>query len=158
MKAIRDDARYRAHIQSPEWRAFRAEVIKARGGKCEICPSWSRLQVHHLTYERLGAELPGDVLVVCQECHEALHGRFDAATTRVRKERAALVEKYRASVREARQQQAEADRKARVKMRVAQWMKGEAQTGEKKPVRSGAVRRRPAATVAANPGGGRAVA
>jgi hypothetical protein len=31
------------------------------------------VEVHHLTYERLGAELPGDLEAVCAPCHRAAH-------------------------------------------------------------------------------------
>lgn len=31
----------------------------------------SRLHVHHRTYERLGEELPEDLVVLCEVCHEA---------------------------------------------------------------------------------------
>jgi hypothetical protein len=34
-----------------------------------------RLEVHHLTYERLGWEQPDDLLVLCERCHAVLHGR-----------------------------------------------------------------------------------
>jgi hypothetical protein len=33
-----------------------------------------RLDVHHLTYERLGRESPDDLLVLCRDCHELIHG------------------------------------------------------------------------------------
>lgn len=32
------------------------------------------MQVHHLTYERLGKETFSDLVVICDECHERLHG------------------------------------------------------------------------------------
>jgi hypothetical protein len=31
------------------------------------------LQVHHRTYERRGAELADDLVVVCRQCHEIHH-------------------------------------------------------------------------------------
>ena len=37
--------------------------------RCEICGERDGLQVHHLNYDRLGHELPGDLKVVCQGCH-----------------------------------------------------------------------------------------
>ena len=34
-----------------------------------------RLTVHHPTYERLGAELLVDVVIVCRDCHNEIHRR-----------------------------------------------------------------------------------
>lgn len=133
MKAVRDNATYKAHMRSPEWRAFRREIVTARGGKCEICQAWGRLDVHHLTYERLGCERPEDVLVVCRECHEALHGRFDAAERRVRRERSELVAKYRKSVREAREARAREVRRLEFRARVLRSVDGEPSVAAKVP-------------------------
>ncbi len=33
-----------------------------------------RLEVHHLTYERLGAEWDDDLIVLCPACHRGQHG------------------------------------------------------------------------------------
>lgn len=48
-------------------------MIVGRCRKCKICEKAGRV-VHHLTYERLGAELPTDVVVLCEWCHDLLHG------------------------------------------------------------------------------------
>lgn len=64
---------YRAYMRSAEWRRRRLEVIRRAGGICERCHRWPIVNVHHLTYERLGAELPGDLLGVCPRCHEDIH-------------------------------------------------------------------------------------
>jgi phage terminase large subunit GpA-like protein len=42
---------------------------------CEHCGERRAVQAHHLTYERLGDELLTDLLAVCLECHEEIHGR-----------------------------------------------------------------------------------
>lgn len=31
------------------------------------------MEVHHITYERRGNELFGDLIVICRGCHELLH-------------------------------------------------------------------------------------
>lgn len=66
------------YLQSAHWRTFRLEVLAARPN-CENC-GLSRdlcrlfylndLDLHHLTYERLGKERPADVKVLCRACHE----------------------------------------------------------------------------------------
>ena len=72
------NAGYAAYLRSPWWRARRAETIALRGGCCEVC--WRpdvKLEAHHLTYERLGAELDTDLAVLCRACHAAVHGYWD---------------------------------------------------------------------------------
>jgi 5-methylcytosine-specific restriction endonuclease McrA len=63
---------YRAYLRSPHWRRTRKEALIRAEGRCEECgEAKRRLEVHHKTYERLGAELPEDLLVLCQDCHPA---------------------------------------------------------------------------------------
>ena len=37
-------------------------------------PHAYRLEVHHLSYARLGRELPDDLIVLCPACHAIAHG------------------------------------------------------------------------------------
>ena len=65
---------YQAYITSSRWRnsPARQAELEAAGYRCRVCyrpDSEVELQVHHRTYERLGCELPGDLLSVCAECH-----------------------------------------------------------------------------------------
>src|SRR5207247_2471658 len=46
---------YSDRIQSDEWRALRARLLSERGTVCEHCGNGTGvLQLHHITYERLG--------------------------------------------------------------------------------------------------------
>lgn len=76
------DAAYQQHINGPQWRAFRDQIVKERPA-CECCGRATNLHVHHLHYNTLGREQPTDVAVLCVECHEAVHGRFDALKRRL---------------------------------------------------------------------------
>lgn len=64
---------YYEYIQSPEWKE-RAENFKRMAGyRCRVCNKGryeATLTAHHRTYERLGNELPEDVTVLCDDCHE----------------------------------------------------------------------------------------
>jgi len=62
---------YNEYIRSSEWKKKCREAIKRAGEKCEVCgaPKWSKLSVHHITYERFKHELPKDLKVVCARCH-----------------------------------------------------------------------------------------
>jgi hypothetical protein len=64
-------AAYTAYLLSETWRSLKRRIIKLRGYKCEWCKVEGNvsLQLHHLTYERLGCELDTDVQLLCSNCH-----------------------------------------------------------------------------------------
>ncbi len=65
---------YKAYLKSDKWDFFRRKIIAERGAMCERCGELSpHLNVHHLTYVRLGNELPDDVKVYCLPCHKLMH-------------------------------------------------------------------------------------
>lgn len=63
---------YLAALKSPHWRRLRREVFERAGGTCERpgCANEPE-ELAHLTYERLGEELPGDVEAQCGACNGA---------------------------------------------------------------------------------------
>lgn len=69
---------YQDYLQSDEWKR-RAKMLKQKvGWRCADCNrmmSEHKLHVHHLTYERLGNEAPGDLRVLCFQCHQKTHSR-----------------------------------------------------------------------------------
>jgi 5-methylcytosine-specific restriction endonuclease McrA len=65
--------RYDAHLRSPRWRELAAKVRSRARGVCEGCAERPGDHVHHLTYDRLGAEMLFDLVLVCRRCHEAIH-------------------------------------------------------------------------------------
>jgi len=63
---------YSEYLRSPKWSLKRKQALAQAGEKCERCgqSKWTvRLEVHHLTYERLGHEDLNDLQVLCKECH-----------------------------------------------------------------------------------------
>jgi RNA polymerase-binding transcription factor DksA len=72
-----EDVNYKAYIRSRAWKK-KAEAAKVRvGNRCQLCNrprSEVQLEAHHRTYERLGHELPGDITVLCRDCHQAHEG------------------------------------------------------------------------------------
>jgi hypothetical protein len=83
-------ASYAAYLRSDHWQQFTAAV---RQRNCYCCAKKGRrLAIHHLTYIRLGCELPKDVITVCCYCHERIHDLvragidMDQAHYRVRSE------------------------------------------------------------------------
>ncbi len=66
---------YAEYLQSPEWRERRQQALDWARNACQLCNSPQEpLHVHHRTYDRLGAELPADMVVLCEECHCLIHG------------------------------------------------------------------------------------
>jgi hypothetical protein len=59
------------YLRSDHWIAVRDDALE-RWSQCQRCGSPRRLQVHHLSYERLGCEPPEDLLVVCRRCHDQI--------------------------------------------------------------------------------------
>jgi len=63
---------YEEYLRSPEWRRKRKERLKLDRNTCQKCGTTSReyrLEVHHLTYERLGSERMEDLQTLCVLCH-----------------------------------------------------------------------------------------
>ncbi len=63
---------YRKYLSGREWKARRKLALEAAGYACQGCGvvSHKHLTVHHRNYERVGAELPEDLEVLCWACHE----------------------------------------------------------------------------------------
>lgn len=85
---IRRRARYRTYIDSPAWRARRRAWYHdwlARYGTeptCLACGrAWTvrRGDLHHASYDRLGAEAFTDLLPLCRADHARLHELWDAS-------------------------------------------------------------------------------
>jgi len=73
--------RYISHLKSAKWRAIREGLFELRGRKCEVCGrAAKRLEVHHLTYERMGDEIPEDLRILCYCCHIAADQHRTSAT------------------------------------------------------------------------------
>lgn len=69
---------YLAYIRSTAWKLRKAERMTLANGTCECCGFASAVEVHHLSYDRLGDEALADMLALCSDCHRAQHdGRPD---------------------------------------------------------------------------------
>ncbi|UTI65588.1 HNH endonuclease [Paraconexibacter antarcticus] len=65
---------YAAYLRSPAWKKIRGCVLERDDHACTSCGSKRKLQVHHLTYERVGAEHLADLTTLCDGCHRKTHG------------------------------------------------------------------------------------
>lgn len=64
---------YDNYLRSTHWRELRARILKRANGRCEYCKQNRATQVHHVTYERLGAEEEDDLRAICVPCHREKH-------------------------------------------------------------------------------------
>lgn len=64
---------YDEYLETPHWQEVRGRALARAGHACAICPATTRLEVHHRTYERLGAEADVDLVVLCRDCHRLFH-------------------------------------------------------------------------------------
>ena len=68
---------YEKYIRSAKWKKVRGYRMKYDEFECQSplpmyqnCLESERLEVHHLTYDNLGRELLGDIVTLCQNCHD----------------------------------------------------------------------------------------
>lgn len=67
---MRFSSQYLTYMRSPEWQARRAKSLRLAGNKCQVCGRKGvRLECHHNSYERLGAERDNDLIMLCKSCH-----------------------------------------------------------------------------------------
>ena len=70
---------YNLYLNSRKWQKIRARIIQRRLFRCEQCGSRKQLEVHHLTYKRVGGnEKDDDLEVLCRSCHKIEHLRKKA--------------------------------------------------------------------------------
>src|SRR6185369_3222371 len=98
--------RYEKHIASSAWKRFRRDYHTWRisNGKkfgCDKCgASKIRLEVHHLTYERLGEEKFSDVILLCHVCHKSVHGRNTTSVKKLTAAQRRLMKRYKRARRQ----------------------------------------------------------
>jgi len=57
------------YLRSEHWQEVRKRKLKQAGYACEICHKKTKLDIHHLTYIRLGNERLDDLQALCRSCH-----------------------------------------------------------------------------------------
>jgi hypothetical protein len=72
---------YRTYLESDAWKRRRSVALSEAGHRCQVCNREGQLDVHHRTYERLGNELPQDLVVLCRECHQLFHSNRTRGTS-----------------------------------------------------------------------------
>ena len=65
--------RYLRYLRLERWWVLRKQVLRRANWRCERCGQRGPLDVHHLTYERFGREMLGDLQALCRGCHDEAH-------------------------------------------------------------------------------------
>lgn len=65
--------KYEDYINSSAWCRKRDAALDHHGHYCTACGRDKSLQVHHLTYKRLGSEEMSDLMPLCDSCHSFVH-------------------------------------------------------------------------------------
>lgn len=65
--------KYARVLGSESWADFRRQIL-AKHTLCQACGELRARVVHHLHYKTLGKETTGDVVALCDICHDYLHG------------------------------------------------------------------------------------
>ena len=69
------------YINSVAWQETRQKIFRRDGFRCVMCGQSTNLNVHHITYENLGAEESSDLATLCQKCHAKVHGKETVSQT-----------------------------------------------------------------------------
>jgi len=70
------------YLTSSQWKSLRQLALARDNHCCKVCASTASLNIHHITYKRLGNERLSDVVCLCRNCHTKLHDilGYDRAT------------------------------------------------------------------------------
>jgi 5-methylcytosine-specific restriction endonuclease McrA len=64
---------YASYLQSNAWLDRRDKVLDRAKGLCEGCRERPAQEVHHLSYDNVGAELLYQLVALCKGCHGIAH-------------------------------------------------------------------------------------
>lgn len=64
---------YNQYMNSYQWEVTKKKYYSRHGKECRACKTNLDLHVHHLSYDKLGAEEDTDLVCLCQKCHNYVH-------------------------------------------------------------------------------------
>ena len=74
IQSVSKKSDYEEYLKTTHWQNERLGALSRASNKCQVCNGTvGGLNVHHRTYERLGKELPEDLIVLCRDCHALFH-------------------------------------------------------------------------------------
>lgn len=67
---------YADYLLSTHWKLLKRRFKTSDKIKCPGCRCRYRLDLHHVSYKRLGEELPTDIIGLCRDCHYKIHQKL----------------------------------------------------------------------------------
>ena len=67
---------YANYLKSYEWKRKHDFIMNKYGYRCVLCFK-PAVNIHHLTYDRVFLEDERDLIALCKNCHEFVHGLVD---------------------------------------------------------------------------------
>lgn len=64
---------YQDYMDSRAWAQRKIVYWQAHDRRCRRCANDVAVQLHHLSYERMGREPDEDLMPLCQRCHSLAH-------------------------------------------------------------------------------------
>jgi hypothetical protein len=64
---------YERYMASDHWKARKDRYFRTHEKRCAACGSVDEVQLHHLSYEKMGREPNDDLMPLCQICHSLVH-------------------------------------------------------------------------------------
>jgi len=74
--ALPNKSRFGTYYNSEEWKRTRKRILERDNYGCQSCGEAAEC-VHHILYDRLGAENDVDLISLCHKCHTEVHSRQD---------------------------------------------------------------------------------
>ncbi len=66
-----------AYLRSPQWQDIRRVILRRDQYTCCKCGiDGVPLEIHHITYKRLGHEHYSDLASLCRDCHQSIHDKY----------------------------------------------------------------------------------
>jgi len=66
---------YDNYLKTRHWKQLRKQLVP-KDHKCTVCGKSNKaIHLHHITYERVGHELPTDLIPLCEKCHNYIHNK-----------------------------------------------------------------------------------
>lgn len=82
MSRLENNKLYVEYMKSEEWKNKALERLKIDEFNCVLCGAMGVLEVHHISYKRLGNEdVYRDLVSVCPRCHILLHNYYKRIKT-----------------------------------------------------------------------------
>ncbi len=77
---------HRIYIQGERWKERKEAYYKKFGKICAACFSKKCVDLHHMTYKRLGNEWDEDLVPLCRDCHKSFHRMFPGKGRKMKKQ------------------------------------------------------------------------